>query len=176
MVVSCVATPLYPVNVTVSGLAGRGIRPAENVVIEDNGGGPLSVSSNGKSSFATMLPTGAAYDVTVTSNPTSPQQTCVVTGGAGTIQGAPVYVAVTCTPAYYSISGTVTGLLDGGSVIVADNDGGSHRPHDRRPVRRLARCPHRNPYEVTIVYENNASCVLAQNGGDVTDASVATSS
>jgi len=172
VVVSCVATPLYPVNVTVSGLAGPGGSAAETVVIEDNGGGPLGVSSNGKSSFATMLPTGAAYDVTVTSNPTSPQQTCVVTGGAGTIQGAPANVAVTCTPAYYSISGTVTGLLDGGSVIVADNDGGRIVLTTDGPFVVLPDVPTGTPYEVTIVYENNASCVLAQNGGDVTDASV----
>ena len=72
-----------------SGLSGT-------VVLQDNGGDDLSVSSNGAFTFATPLATGAAYNVTVKTNPSG--QTCTVSGGAGTVASANVTsVAVTCS-------------------------------------------------------------------------------
>ncbi|HEY3946397.1 MAG TPA: Ig-like domain-containing protein, partial [Solirubrobacteraceae bacterium] len=59
----------YSVGGTVSGLSGM-------VVLQDNGGDDLSVSRNGAFSFATRLASGAAYNVTVKTNPSG--QTCSV--------------------------------------------------------------------------------------------------
>ena len=86
--VTC-TTNTYSVGGTVSGLSGT-------VVLQDNGGDDLSVSSNGAFTFATTLPTGAAYNVTVKTNPSG--QSCSVSGGTGTVASANVTsVAVTCT-------------------------------------------------------------------------------
>src|SRR5262249_9002445 len=52
----------YSVGGTVSGLSG-------SVVLQDNGGDNLTVSANGTFTFATSLATGAAYNVTVKTNP-----------------------------------------------------------------------------------------------------------
>src|SRR6185369_12634822 len=79
----------YSIGGSVSGLSGT-------VVLQDNGGDDLSVSGNGAFTFATKLPAGAAYNVTVKANPAG--QTCTVAGGGGTVGSANVTsVAVSCT-------------------------------------------------------------------------------
>ena len=81
-------TTTYSVGGTVSGLSGT-------VVLQDNGGDTLNVAANGGFTFATPLASGAAYNVTVATNPTG--QTCTVANGSGTVGSANVTnVAVTC--------------------------------------------------------------------------------
>ena len=64
-------------------------------MLQDNGGDDLTVSANGPFSFATKLAGGAAYNVTVKTNPSG--QSCSVANGSGTIAAADVTnVAVTC--------------------------------------------------------------------------------
>jgi len=109
----------YTVGGTVSGLVGTGL------VLRNNGGDDLAVSSNGPVTFATSLSSGAAYGVTVFQQPTSPAQSCEVTGGSGTLATANVTnVAITCTtdPNTYTVGGTVSGLV--GSGLVLRNNGG----------------------------------------------------
>ena len=67
------------------------------MVLQDNGGGNLAVTTNGAFTFATALGTGVNYAVTVNTQPTG--QTCnVMNFGAGTIGAANVTtVSVTCT-------------------------------------------------------------------------------
>jgi unsaturated chondroitin disaccharide hydrolase len=90
--VTCV-TSSYTVGGTVAGLAGTGL------VLQNNGGNNLPVSANGGFTFGTPVASGGAYAVTVLTQPTSPAQTCAVTGGAGTVGSANVTnVAVTCPP------------------------------------------------------------------------------
>ena len=102
----------YTVGGTVSGLSGT-------VVLQDNGGDNLSVSANGSFTFATALAGGAAYSVTVKTNPSG--QTCTVSSGSGTIAAANVTnVAVSCAnSATYTVGGTVSGLS--GTVVLQDN-------------------------------------------------------
>ena len=67
-------------------------------MLQDNGGDDLSVSANGPFNFATKLAGGAAYNVTVKTNPSG--QTCSVANGSGTIAAADVTnVAVSCSTA-----------------------------------------------------------------------------
>ena len=98
----------YTVGGAVSGLSGT-------VVLQNNGGDNLSVSANGSFTFATALPTGAAYNVTVKANPSG--QTCTVSNGSGTIGSANVTnVAVSCSnAASYTVGGAVSGLS--GTVV-----------------------------------------------------------
>ncbi len=88
--VSCTSAT-YTIGGTVSGLAGTGL------VLQDNGGNNLAVAANGSFTFSTPIATGAAYAVTVLSQPSGPAQSCVVTSGSGTVASANVTsVAISC--------------------------------------------------------------------------------
>ena len=83
------SSPTYSVGGSVSGLSGT-------VVLQDNGGDDLTVTANGPFTFATKLAGGAAYNVTVKTNPSG--QSCSVANGSGTIAAADVTnVAVSCS-------------------------------------------------------------------------------
>src|SRR6516165_5783968 len=104
----------YSVGGSVSGLSGT-------VVLQNNGGDNLTLTANGTFTFATPLAGGAAYNVTVKTNPTG--QACTVANGSGTIGTANVTnVAVTCANAVtYSVGGSVSGLS--GTVVLQNNGG-----------------------------------------------------
>lgn len=107
----------FTVGGSVSGLAGSGL------VLQDNGGNDLAVASSGNFVFSTALAGGAAFNVTVKTQPLSPTQTCVVTNPTGTVGSANITnVAVTCTTNTYSIGGSVTGLT-GAGLMLQDNAG-----------------------------------------------------
>ena len=80
----------FSVGGTVSGLSGT-------VVLQDNGGDDLSVSSDGGFTFGSLFGSGGSYDVTVKSSPSG--QLCSVSGGSGTVGSANVTsVSVSCVP------------------------------------------------------------------------------
>uniref|UniRef100_UPI001C553E24 hypothetical protein n=1 Tax=Marinicella rhabdoformis TaxID=2580566 RepID=UPI001C553E24 len=85
-------------------------------------GDDLNVNANGVSTFATALDDGSAYNVSVLTQPTSPNQTCVVTGPMGNLAGGNVELAVACTT-QYDIGVNVTGLAAGNSVVFQNNSG-----------------------------------------------------
>jgi hypothetical protein len=85
--VTCVAAT-YTVGGTISGLVG-------SVSLQNNGGEIVTVSADGAFTFPTALATGAAYAVTVSTQPSA--QTCSVTNDTGTIAAANVSnVTVSC--------------------------------------------------------------------------------
>src|SRR6202011_1288751 len=73
----------FTIGGTATGLVGSGL------VLQDNGGDNLTVTSGGTTgaasfTFATVLSSGASYAVTILTQPTSPGQTCAATNGSGT--------------------------------------------------------------------------------------------
>jgi hypothetical protein len=112
--VNCM-NPTFTVGGNVSGLTGTGL------VLQDNGGDDLPVSSTGPFTFAKGLLDGSSYDVTVLAQPTG--QYCTVTSGSGTVAGGDVTtVSVSCNPAIaYTIGGMISGLATGDSVVLQDN-------------------------------------------------------
>jgi 6-phosphogluconolactonase (cycloisomerase 2 family) len=82
----------FTVGGTVTGLASSGL------VLLNNGGDALSVSSSGAFTFATSIATGSAYSITVGTQPNiGPLQVCTVTNGGGSVASAAVTsVAVSC--------------------------------------------------------------------------------
>lgn len=105
-------TSSHAVGGTVSGLIGT-------LVLVNNGGDALTVSADGTFVFATPVPTGTAYAVTVLTQPSA--QTCAVTHGSGTMGDANITnVGLTCqnsTTLAISVSEmalSVTGLTEYG--------------------------------------------------------------
>jgi hypothetical protein len=79
----------YAIGGTVSGLTGT-------LVVQNNGVDTRTLIRNGAFSFGTPLVDGAAYAVTVLSEPNS--QTCTVMNGSGTVTGHDVdTVTIVCT-------------------------------------------------------------------------------
>ncbi|MDH5612063.1 MAG: hypothetical protein OEY66_06365 [Gammaproteobacteria bacterium] len=74
----------YAVGGTVSGLIGS------TLVMQNNNGDDLGVTKNGSFIFVKPIPDGFAYDVTIKSQPTDPNQVCSVKNGSGVISGANV--------------------------------------------------------------------------------------
>ena len=112
--VSCQAA--YTIGGQVLGLTGSGL------VLQDNGGNNLSVSSGAASyafTFDGKIPSGgAAYSITVLSVPSG--QSCTVANSTGTATADVSDVNVSCTDVSgtaYTIGGTISGLTGTGPVL-----------------------------------------------------------
>ena len=113
------AAPTYSVGGSVTGLTGTGL------ALQNNGGDTLAVAAAATAfTFSTELLDLAAYDVTVSTQPTG--QTCSVTNGSGAIAAADVTdVVVDCVDNViptYSVGGAVSGLT--GTGLALQNNGG----------------------------------------------------
>jgi len=88
--VKCV--PLgFTVSGTVTGLEGEGLE------LQINGGDNLAVNANGNFMFGVGLDDGAAYDVSIFSQPVEPGQDCTISNGNGIIASANISdVGLTC--------------------------------------------------------------------------------
>ena len=108
------ASTTYTIGGTVTGFNGTGL------VLQDNGGSNLTVSTNATSfTFAAPVASGGAYSVTVLTQPAG--ERCTVTNGNGQASANVTNVNIACT-SLYSIGGTVTGLT-GPGLVLQDNGG-----------------------------------------------------
>jgi hypothetical protein len=164
--VACTSGPTYTVGGTLSGLS------SGTVVLQDNGGDNLSVTANGSFAFATALPSGAAYSVTVKTNPSG--QSCSVANGSGTVGSANVTsVAVTCTSApTYTVGGTLSGLSSG-TVVLQDNGGDNLSVTANGSFTFATPVASGAPYSVTVQSSpSGQSCSVANGSGTVGSANV----
>ena len=98
----------YAIGGTVSGLD-----TGQSVVLQNNGGDPLTVSGNVAFTFSTRVASGEGYAVTV---PASTGTACTVTGGSGTASHDVTSVSVVCVTAV-SIGVSVSGLVGQGLTL-----------------------------------------------------------
>jgi subtilisin-like proprotein convertase family protein len=160
-------TNTYTIGGTVTGLAGTGL------VLQNNGGNNLTVAANGAFTFTTQIASGAAYAVTVLTQPGTPAQTCVVTNGTGTVGAANVTnVAVNCTTNTYTIGGTVTGLA--GTGLVLQNNGGNNLSIAANGAFTFSTAIASGAsYAVTVLTQpTGQSCAVTNGSGSVTNANV----
>jgi subtilisin-like proprotein convertase family protein len=87
--VSVTCTTGFTIGGTVTGMSGTGL------VLQNNGGGNLSIPGDGPFTFPAPVVSGAPYNVTTFSH--TPSQTCAVANATGTANGNINNVAVTCT-------------------------------------------------------------------------------
>jgi hypothetical protein len=110
------STDTYTINGNVTGLAA-----GTQLVLDNNGGDPLTVTANGTFTFATPVSNGGSFGVTVGTEPVG--QTCTVSGGMGaTVTNNVFTVNVLCAVDTYTIGGTITGLTASG-LVLKDNGG-----------------------------------------------------
>lgn len=106
----------FTIGGSVVGLLGTGM------VLGDNGGDNLAITANGAFTFKT--PVSGTYAVTVTTQPSTPAQTCSVTNGTGTATVNVNNVQINCGTTGLTIGGSVSGLIGGGLVL--QNNGGDN--------------------------------------------------
>jgi hypothetical protein len=127
----------------VTGMTGSGL------VLQDNGGDNLTVNQNGTFTFATQLTTGATYNVTVLTQPTSPTQTCLISAGSGTVSGNVGTIVVTCSVGTIKIGGTVSGLA-GTGMVLQDNGVDNLKITANGTFTFATLLPGGAPYSVTV--------------------------
>ncbi len=166
--VNC-TTNTFSIGGTVSGLAGTGL------VLRNNGGNNLAINANGAFTFTTPVASGAAYAVTVFTQPSNPTQTCVVSNGAGTVGAANVTnVAVNCTTNTFTIGGTVSGLA-GAGLVLSNNGGNNLTINGNGAFSFTTPIASGATYAVTVLTQPTAlsqTCVVTNGAGTVTDANV----
>jgi uncharacterized delta-60 repeat protein len=75
---------IFTLGGTVSGLAGSGL------ILRTSGFDQRQIAANGPYTFVIPVADGTAYNISVASQPNNPLQTCTVTNGTGTVDGANV--------------------------------------------------------------------------------------
>ena len=100
---------VFTISGSISGVVGSGM------VLQDNGSDNFKVTTTGNSTFtfATALPTGATYAVSILTQPSNPTQTCFVANNTGTINGNITNIQITCSQVTWSVGGSVVGLITG---------------------------------------------------------------
>jgi 6-phosphogluconolactonase (cycloisomerase 2 family) len=103
--------PDFAVSGTIVGLVGSGL------VLQTNG---INIPIAGNT-FGVMLPSGTAYSIVVSSQPTAPTQSCTVGNGSGTLVANVSNVTVNCVTQTFTLSGSISNLQ--GTGIVVENNG-----------------------------------------------------
>ena len=165
------STQAYTVGGTIAGLA-----TMDGVVLQDTGGDNLTVSANGTFVFATPVASGATFAVTVLTAPGAPAQTCVVSGGTGTVvAGNVTSVMVNCTTNTYTVGGTISGLA--GALVLQDNGGDNLSLTANGTFAFATPVTSDTPYAVTVLTQPGSpsqTCVVTNGSGEVTNANVTT--
>lgn len=153
-------TQAYTVGGSVSGLLG-----GQQLVLKNNGGDALTVTSNGSFSFPTPASFSESYLVTVATQPAG--ETCTVANYQGsTVVGNVSNVAVTCSVNTYSIGGTVTGLSSGAQLTLNDNGGDPIAVASNGTFQFAAVVAYNGSYNVTVAAQpTGQTCTVANGAG-----------
>ena len=154
----------YTVGGTVTGLSGSGL------VLQDNGGDDLPLSTAADFTFATSVASGASYAVTVKSQPSGPSQTCVLSNQSGTVGSANVTnVVLSCSTNTFTVGGAVSGL-SGSGLVLQDNGGDDLAVSSNGSFVFATAVASGAVYNVTIraaPTEPTQGCALANSSGTV---------
>jgi large repetitive protein len=160
----------FTVGGTVSGLAGN------SVALRLNGSADLIVSANGGYTFPGAIASGAAYTVTVQTQPANPAQTCVLANATGNAFANVTNITVTCSTNMYRVRGTLTGLA-GGSVVLRNNGGDDLTLSANGAFQFASSVASGGAYAVTVQTHPAGpvqTCVVTQGSGNVAAADVTT--
>jgi hypothetical protein len=168
--VNCV-TNSYSISGSVSGLTSSGL------VLQNNLSDNRLISANGSFAFNTAIASGAAYSVTVLIQPSG--QTCTVANGSGTVTNSNITnIQVNCVNNTYTISGNVTGPLNGdplpGTLIMQNNGTDNLSLSTYGFFTFPINVAHGEPYNVTILQQPDSvwSCIPYRSSGTVNAANV----
>jgi trimeric autotransporter adhesin len=158
----------YTVGGSISGVSGSGL------ILANNAGDDLAISGNGGFTFSNSLASGAAYAVTIKSQPSNPSQICTVMDGTGTVQTVNVNsVTVSCTTNFYTVGVAVSGLS--GSGLVLQTNGSNNVAVTSGGNYTLATLESGSNYTITVMTQPTSpsqTCTITNDTGMVTNANV----
>jgi uncharacterized repeat protein (TIGR03803 family) len=152
----------YTIGGSVTGLA-----PGQSVVLLDDGGDTLTVSTNGPFTFATALASGSSYAVTVGTQPTG--HTCSVSQSSGTIGAQRVTnVSVTCTINVYTVGGTIAGLGNAAGLVLVNGKDTLAVPSGATKFTMPTAVAYQSSYDVILQTHPPAlDCIITGGAGSV---------
>jgi hypothetical protein len=136
-----------------------------------------SLNGNGTYNFFNQLINGSSYLVTINTQPTSPNQTCVLANASGTVTGTDITnVDITCATNSYFIGGSVTGLINDNSMVLQNNLSNDLQLCNQSTFVFSMPLLDQSPYDITILTPANnptQSCSVVNGsstlaGDDVT--------
>ncbi|MDR0965468.1 MAG: hypothetical protein LBM75_03005, partial [Myxococcales bacterium] len=154
----------HELAVNVTGLLGSGLSVS-------NAGSTYPIAANGEHTL-TPLASGTAYSVSVSAQPTSPWQTCVVTNPSGTITNAKVVVEIACTTDTYELAVNVSGLSGSGFTL---SNAGTAYPIAANGETVLTSLASGTTYGVTVSAQPIAPdqlCTITNPAGTIQDAKI----
>lgn len=161
----------YTVSGGISGLLGSGLTLALN------DSQSTSVAENGAFAFATGVPGGQPYAVTVQSQPLGPSQTCSVSQGSGTIGAAKITnVSVSCTSNSFFVWGQVNGTT-GTGLVLQNNGTDDVKVSADGPIKFPTKLTSGSTYNVTILtqpVEPGLVCSVTGGTGTIGNADATT--
>ncbi len=170
--VTC-TTNTYSIGGVVSGLAA-----GNSVALQNNGGDELLVAGNGAFTFVTQITDETNFLVTVSVQPTAPNQTCVVAGDSGTVSGSDVSdVVVICTTEQYTIGGSLTGLAVGNEVVLQNNSGDDLTVAANGNFTFATALDDESTFAVSVLTQPDTpkqTCVLSNDSGTLVGANITT--
>lgn len=155
----------FQLKVRVSGLNGTGL------VLQNNGTDSLTVNSGGVHAFPLDYPFAYPYKVTVRTNPSSPDQLCVIENSEGRLTESVDNVLVRCTNAY-RVSGTVVDLT--GENLIIMNNSSERITIDANGGFTFTRLiTDGGPYQVSVLQQpTNQLCTVENAAGSIAGANI----
>lgn len=101
--------PNFSIGFSVTGLAGDGL-------VISGAGQTVPVDADGNFTLVSSIASGTAYNVSVQTHPTGPQQYCAVSNGSGTVGGNVTNIAVSCMDGLV-VQGQVTDAPIPGAIV-----------------------------------------------------------
>jgi N-acetylneuraminic acid mutarotase len=167
---SAIAANTNTIGGTIGGLTGSGLQ------LLDNGGDTISIASNATTfTFPTTVASGAAYAVTVKTQPSG--QSCSVSNGTGTATANVTNVTLKCatTPANtYTVSGTISGLTS--APLVLELNGAEDLTFGAGATTFSFATPLKpsSTYQITVKTTpvGQVTCSVANGSGTITSANI----
>ena len=157
----------FSVMVNVSGLL-----TGTSVTLQNNGINNLVVSQNGNATFTKKITDGSVFDVTVSIQPTAPNQECIVNNSSGIISSENITnITVVCTLAQYSIGGTISGLAIGNSVTLINNGVDNILISSNGSFNFPTKLSDNSTYLIMVFVQPttpNQQCIATNNTGSIT--------
>ena len=151
-----------PATYTIGG-AVTGLASGAQLVLNDNGNDPLTVSANSAYTFAKTVSANGTYLVTITTQPAG--QTCSVANfqGAGVTANV-ANVNITCSNVTHTVAGTVTGLAAGQTVVLNNNGADPTTVSAAGAFAFVAPVAFNGSYAVTVATQPTGQACTVSNG------------